>query len=70
MIVTTPGVRSGQPRIDGTRITVFDVLDWLADGMTHAEIMEEHPEVTVPMILASLSWAASLGERMSFANAG
>lgn len=41
-IVCTPGIRSGKPRIDGTRITVADVCDWIASGMTKGEICADY----------------------------
>jgi len=42
-IVTTPGQRSGQPCIRGLRVTVWDVLDMLASGMTEDEILDDFP---------------------------
>lgn len=42
-ITVTPGQRSGQPCIRGLRVTVWDVLDMLAAGMTEAEILADYP---------------------------
>jgi uncharacterized protein (DUF433 family) len=42
-ITVLPGQRSGQPCIRGLRVTVWDVLDWLADGMTQEEILDDYP---------------------------
>lgn len=50
--------RGGRPCIRGLRITVYDVLGWLANGMTPAEIIEDFPELTHVDILACLAFAA------------
>lgn len=55
----TPGKRSGKPCLKGTRITVYDVLAWLAQGMSQEEIQEDFPEVQLEHIQASLAYAAS-----------
>lgn len=52
------GKRGGKPCIRGLRITVYDVLSWLADGMTSAEIIEDFPELNTADISACLSFAA------------
>ena len=44
-ITIAPGKRSGQPCIRGLRITVWDVLNWLAAGMPEKEILEDYPEL-------------------------
>lgn len=54
----TPGKRSGKPCVKGTRITVYDVLGWLSQGMTPQEVMEDHPELRIEQIQACLSYAA------------
>lgn len=51
--------RFGRPIIKGTRISVFDVLNWLANGMTKAEIIEDFPELNEESINACLFFAAS-----------
>ncbi|MFV8269880.1 DUF433 domain-containing protein [Flavobacterium sp. GT2N3] len=51
-------VRFGKPTIIGTRITVFDVLNWLANGMTTNEIIEDFPELDENQIKACLTYAA------------
>ena len=58
LIVVRPGVRSGKPCFVGTRIAVYDVLDYLASGMTHDEILADFPELTKAHIRASLEFAA------------
>ncbi len=49
-------VRFGKPTIIGTRITVFDVLGWLANGMTPKEIVEDFPELNETQIKACLAY--------------
>jgi uncharacterized protein (DUF433 family) len=57
-VVMTPGVRSGKPRLAGTRITVQDVLEYLAGGDTPEGLQEAFPELTTERIRACLSFAA------------
>jgi uncharacterized protein (DUF433 family) len=57
-ITIEPGKRSGKPCIRGMRITVYDVLSYLASGMTYQEILEDFPYLTQEDILACLSYAA------------
>ena len=45
-ITIEPGKRGGKPCLRSMRITVYDVLDWLASGMSEAEILEDYPELT------------------------
>jgi uncharacterized protein (DUF433 family) len=68
VITIEPGKRGGKPCIRGMRITVGDVLGWLAAGMSHAEIKEDFPEITDDDIRAALAFAADFtngGWRMS-----
>jgi uncharacterized protein (DUF433 family) len=58
-IEVDPGVRFGKPVIKGTRITVYDVLQWLASGMSHAQIIEDFPQIHEKQILACLAYAAN-----------
>jgi uncharacterized protein (DUF433 family) len=58
IITMEPGKRSGKPCIRGLRITVYDVLDSLASGMTHADILREFPYLTEADIRACLAFAA------------
>jgi uncharacterized protein (DUF433 family) len=58
IITLEPGKRSGKPCIHGMRITVYDVLSYLAAGMTTAEILEDFPYLTQADILACLAYAA------------
>jgi uncharacterized protein (DUF433 family) len=54
LITIEPGKRGGKPCIRGMRITVYDVLEYLAAGMTHIEILEDFPYLTEADILACL----------------
>jgi uncharacterized protein (DUF433 family) len=58
-ISINPEVRFGKPCIKGTRIAVVDVLQWLASGMSHEEIMKNHPSLMNEHILAALAFAAN-----------
>lgn len=58
-IEVNPEVRFGKPVIIGTRITVYDVLQWLASGLTHQEIITDFPQITEEQILACLAFAAN-----------
>ncbi|HQZ26302.1 MAG TPA: DUF433 domain-containing protein [Flavobacterium sp.] len=51
-------IRFGKPTIIGTRITVFDILYWMSNGMTINEIIEDFPELSENQIKACLSYAA------------
>jgi uncharacterized protein (DUF433 family) len=53
-ITIEPGKRGGKPCIRSMRITAYDVLDWLASGMSEAEILEDYPELTQDDIRACL----------------
>lgn len=58
IITIEPGKRGGKPCIRGMRITVYDVLEYLASGMTQQEILNDFPYLTQEDILACLSFAA------------
>jgi uncharacterized protein (DUF433 family) len=58
IITIEPGKRGGKPCIRHMRITVADVLGWLASGMSQSEILEDFPELTVQDIQACLQFAA------------
>lgn len=59
-----PGKRGGRPCIRHMRISVADVLGWLAAGMSHQEIIADFPELTEDDILASLAYAADRERRV------
>ena len=63
-IIVNPAVRSGKPTIKGTRITVYDVLDYLASGMSHEEILQDFPDLAEEDLRACLSFAAARERRL------
>ncbi|HEX2256078.1 MAG TPA: DUF433 domain-containing protein [Afifellaceae bacterium] len=64
IITIEPGKRSGKPCIRGLRITVYDVLDFLAAGMSEAEILRDFPDLTAEDIRACLAFAADRERRL------
>jgi uncharacterized protein (DUF433 family) len=65
IITLEPGKRSGKPTIRGMRITVYDVLDYLASGMTTEEVLRDFPYLTRDDIHACLSFAADRERRVT-----
>lgn len=63
IITLEPGKRSGRPCIRGLRITVQDILGYLASGMTIEEIINDFPELSREDILACLAYAADFEKR-------
>ena len=63
-----PNVRFGKPCIKNTRITVYDVLGWLASGMEIKEIIEDFPEISPEEILACLAFAADKEHKYKIAS--
>lgn len=63
-ITLQPGKRGGKPCIRGMRITVYDVLGWLAAGMSQQEILDDYPELEPADIQASLAFAAGREQRV------
>jgi uncharacterized protein (DUF433 family) len=64
VITLEPGKRGGRPCIRGLRITVGDVLGWLAAGLSHADILSDHPDLTEDDIRACLAYAADRERRV------
>ena len=64
LITIEPGKRSGQPCIRGMRITVQDVLEYLAGGMTAEEVLADFPELTAEDLRACLGFAAERERRL------
>jgi uncharacterized protein (DUF433 family) len=58
IVTIEPGKRGGKPCIRGLRITVYDVLDYLASGMTEEDILQDFPDLTAEDIKACLAFAA------------
>ena len=67
IITIEAGKRSGKPCIRGLRITVHDVLEYLASGMSHADILRDSPYLTEKEIRACLAYAADAGRRTAHA---
>jgi uncharacterized protein (DUF433 family) len=67
IITIEPGKRSGKPCIRGMRITVTDVLEYFASGMTEGEILEDFPELTRDDIRACFAFAADRERRLMIA---
>jgi uncharacterized protein (DUF433 family) len=65
IITIEPGKRSGKPCIRGTRMTVTDVLEYLAGGMTEEEILAEFPDLTAEDIKACLAFAADRERKLA-----
>lgn len=66
IITIEPGKRSGQPCVRGMRITVGDVLSYLASGMSVEEVVDDFPDLTHEDILACLAFAADRERRVRF----
>jgi uncharacterized protein (DUF433 family) len=65
VITIEPGKRSGKPCIRGTRMTVTDVLEYLAGGMTQEELLKEFPDLTNEDIRACLAFAADRERKLA-----
>ncbi len=63
-ITITPGVRSGKPCIKGTRITVYDILEYLAGGMSSEQLLTDFPDLKPEHIRAALAFAAARERRL------
>jgi uncharacterized protein (DUF433 family) len=57
-IEINPKIRFGKPCVKGTRISVYDVLSWLASGMSVDEVISDFPQLTRDQILACLAYSA------------
>lgn len=60
-----PAIRSGKPCIAGTRITVYDILEYLAGGMSEEELLEDFPSLCQEDIRAALHFAAARERRLA-----
>ena len=67
IIKRNPNKRFGKPCVRETRITVYDVLGWLAAGMTATEIINDFPELTTDDIKACLAYAADRERKIQYA---
>ena len=68
-ITIDPAKRCGKPCIRDLRTTVYDVLEYLASGMSESEIVEDFPDLTVEDIRACLAFAADRERKLSSAGA-
>ena len=66
IITLEPGKRGGKPCIRGLRITVDDILGWLAAGMTVQEILADYPDLTEEDVRAAMAFAADRERRVQF----
>jgi len=64
-IFVDAAVRSGKPCIKGTRITVYDVLEYMAGGMAEDEILRDFPDLSTEDLRACLAFAAARERRLS-----
>ena len=64
-IAVTPDVRGGNPCVRGTRVTVYDVLEYLAGGMTEAELLADFPILRPEHVRAVLAFAANRERRLA-----
>jgi uncharacterized protein (DUF433 family) len=69
-IVVDPAIRSGKPCIHGTRITVYDILEYLAGGMTEDEILRDFPSLAREDVKAVLEFAAARERKLAGSSAG
>ena len=62
-----PDIRFGRPCIKGTRISVYDVLSWLASGMSQEQIIKDYPELTLDDVRSCLAFAADREHKLRVA---
>ena len=70
IITIEPAKRFGRPCIRGMRITVYDILEWLAGGMAYEEILDDFPDLTIEDILASIAFVADPKRRFQLVPQG
>ena len=68
IITIDPQIRFGKPCIRGMRITVYDILSWLASGMTFNDIVEDYPELTDEDLRSALAYAADKEHKIRIAS--
>lgn len=68
IIRRNPNKRFGKPCVRNTRISVYDVLGWLASGMDNNEIIKDFPELTIADIKACLAYAADREHKLQHAS--
>ena len=70
IITVEPGKRFGRPCIRGIRMTVYDILEYLAGGMAYEEILDDFPDLTIEDILASIAFVADPKRRFQLVPQG
>jgi uncharacterized protein (DUF433 family) len=68
IITIDPQIRFGKPCIRGMRITVYDILGWLASGMSTNDIIQDYPELTDEDVKYALAYAADREHRIRIAS--
>ena len=68
-ISINPEIRGGKPCIKGTRITVYDILEYLAGGMSEAEILSDFPSLQQEDLRAALAFAAARERSLAVSDA-
>jgi len=68
IITIDPQIRFGKPCIRGMRITVYDILGWLASGMSTNDIIQDYPELTDEDVKSALAYAADREHRIRIAS--
>ena len=69
-IVIDPAIRSGKPCIRGTRITVYDILEYLAGGMSEDQVLRDFPALASEDVRAALEFAADRERKLAASTAG
>ena len=69
-IVIDPAIRSGKPCIRGTRITVYDILEYLAGGMSEDQVLRDFPALAGEDVRAALEFAADRERKLAASTAG
>lgn len=68
-VVVDPAVRGGKPCIKGTRITVYDILEYLAHGMSEDQVLRDFPDLVRDDIRAALAFAAARERHVAYSGA-
>ena len=69
-IAIDPAIRSGKPCVRGTRIAVYDILEYLAGGMTEDQVLRDFPALTRDDLRATLEFAADRERKLAASSAG
>ena len=69
-IAIDPGIRCGKPCVRGTRITVYDILEYLAGGMSEEQVLRDFPALTREDVRATLEFAADRERKLAASTTG